>query len=278
MLGRYWADDARLRARKCRISVQVFSLCSLQARALLCDRGLDRLVRLEKRGDLVVVIVAFDDTVDELVLQLVRLSHFSRPRHLVCHLIGVNAEHEVSRFHAINPGLETLVSLRPVPLNPDAPDFAQALVSRMGVFGTLDPGMDVIFLPGEGRSGNLQGVAREIESAFTRRGYQPPPLYRLGEPPCPSRRRSRTEAGAAALSVDPRRLLDSGLALLLDDLPRAIHEDYLENCLARGDKLGDRPSLVPWDELTADFAEDNRAQVDLGQGPRDGRSYRAMQQ
>jgi hypothetical protein len=45
-------------------------------------------------------------------------------------------------------------------------------------------------------------------------------------------------------------------------LARATHEDYLRSQLAEGRRLGDRRSLVPWDELPPDLQESNRDQVD----------------
>jgi RyR domain len=45
-------------------------------------------------------------------------------------------------------------------------------------------------------------------------------------------------------------------------LARATHEDYLRSQLAQGQRLGERRSLVPWDELPPDLRESNRDQVD----------------
>lgn len=45
-------------------------------------------------------------------------------------------------------------------------------------------------------------------------------------------------------------------------LARAVHEDYLKRRLQEGFELGQRRSLVHWDELPTDLRESNRRQVD----------------
>jgi voltage-gated potassium channel Kch len=45
-------------------------------------------------------------------------------------------------------------------------------------------------------------------------------------------------------------------------LARATHEDYLRSQLARGQRLGARRSLVPWEQLPPDLQASNRAQAD----------------
>ena len=69
-------------------------------------------------------------------------------------------------------------------------------------------------------------------------------------------------------SLRPFRLLDETcrpellLGGLNERVARAIHEDYLRTELAKPSvALGDRPALVPWDELGDDYREANRHQA-----------------
>jgi hypothetical protein len=48
---------------------------------------------------------------------------------------------------------------------------------------------------------------------------------------------------------------------VFDDLAQAIHARYLESHLARGDRIGDRPALQPWEKLSAFYQESNRGQA-----------------
>jgi len=261
-LRRSWAPEARNRAGACGLSLLAFSLYALQARALLRERGLDRLIRPGGRDALSIVIIGSGESVDELVTQIARLAHFRHPRARVCHIVGPDADDETERYLALHPGLAGVITLVPVALNPDAPDFVPALLDRVNAHASIDPGIDAVFLPGGGTSGTSQALAFELERGCTRRGKQPPPIHRLGDPQRLARGPLRAQDNAPALTVEPGQLLDAGLEMLLDEVPRAIHQDYLDNCLARGESPGDRPSLVPWDDLPADFVEDNRAQVD----------------
>jgi TrkA-N domain len=63
------------------------------------------------------------------------------------------------------------------------------------------------------------------------------------------------------LVLTPERIRDS----LTDRLARAFHASYLEACFARGERLGDRPALVPWEDLPDRFRDSNRHQAtDVG--------------
>jgi hypothetical protein len=52
---------------------------------------------------------------------------------------------------------------------------------------------------------------------------------------------------------------------LIDRLARTVHQRYLDERLARGIELGSRPAMQPWEEISEDTRESNRAQVrDIG--------------
>jgi RyR domain-containing protein len=52
---------------------------------------------------------------------------------------------------------------------------------------------------------------------------------------------------------------------LVERLARTVHQRYLDERLANGIELGSRPAMRPWEELTEDTRETNRAQVrDIG--------------
>lgn len=48
---------------------------------------------------------------------------------------------------------------------------------------------------------------------------------------------------------------------LIEQLARAVHENYLREQLSDGETIGSRPSMREWDELNEDFREANRAQA-----------------
>lgn len=48
---------------------------------------------------------------------------------------------------------------------------------------------------------------------------------------------------------------------LIDRLARLVHQRYLDERLANGVELGSRQAMRPWDEISADLKESNRAQV-----------------
>jgi hypothetical protein len=50
--------------------------------------------------------------------------------------------------------------------------------------------------------------------------------------------------------------------VILGSLARRVHEDYVERALERGEELRERPSLVPWEDLSEEYREANRRQVD----------------
>jgi hypothetical protein len=52
---------------------------------------------------------------------------------------------------------------------------------------------------------------------------------------------------------------------LVDRLARTVHQRYLAERLAHGIEMGSRPAMRPWEEITEDLKESNRAQVrDIG--------------
>jgi class 3 adenylate cyclase len=55
--------------------------------------------------------------------------------------------------------------------------------------------------------------------------------------------------------VVPKRVLG------LEELAKAAHQDYCDESTARGDTIATNSSLRPWEELTEDLREANRAQV-----------------
>ncbi len=108
-------------------------------------------------------------------------------------------------------------------------------------------------------------------------------LYRQlprGTPPMPIVVRTREGAGLPALLScveDPGTAGGNLHAFgLLDEtcrpevlmqsihqrIAQAIHADYLRHAVAGGEKLRSRPSLCPWEELSEDYREANRAQAD----------------
>lgn len=50
-------------------------------------------------------------------------------------------------------------------------------------------------------------------------------------------------------------------AHVTEQLARALHGAYVEGCQARGEALGSRESLVPWEELPEELRESNRDQA-----------------
>jgi hypothetical protein len=48
---------------------------------------------------------------------------------------------------------------------------------------------------------------------------------------------------------------------LIEQLARAVHENYLREQLSDGVEMNSRPSMRSWDELDEDFREANRAQA-----------------
>jgi hypothetical protein len=50
-------------------------------------------------------------------------------------------------------------------------------------------------------------------------------------------------------------------SLGVEQLARALHASYLGACLRRGEVLGSRPALRPWDDLPEDLREPNRDQA-----------------
>jgi hypothetical protein len=79
--------------------------------------------------------------------------------------------------------------------------------------------------------------------------------------------------GEVAAAGNSRNIVPFGLSQRIDladlvlggtyeILAQAIHSDYVQRRLAEGLKLGDKRSLVPWDQLPEDLRESNRRQVD----------------
>lgn len=53
---------------------------------------------------------------------------------------------------------------------------------------------------------------------------------------------------------------------LVERLARGLHESYFAACKLRGEVAGERPALVPWDELPEELRESNRHQaMDVGE-------------
>jgi hypothetical protein len=80
--------------------------------------------------------------------------------------------------------------------------------------------------------------------------------------------RTEPESGLASKNIVPFGLLqntctpDLVLGGIHEILAKAVHEDYLKQRLAEGLELGQKRSMVHWDDLPDDLRESNRRQVD----------------
>lgn len=67
------------------------------------------------------------------------------------------------------------------------------------------------------------------------------------------------------IALDSVALLEHGELVVqgrLDAQAAHVHNGYLQDCLDRGEQIGDRPSLYYWDELPEMFREENRDQAE----------------
>lgn len=254
-------DEVLLRAQQHGIMLQSLSLFALQTRTLLRYRGFDRLQHATR--DTLRILIAGDAQVaDELLLQIAYLAHFRRHRGVHVLLAVPDAAVHIDTFWRQFPSLQAWLNLHVLEIGRSAQETASAVMDQTPYLRSPpDAGIDSIFLLGYTDHGEMQALAQEFERAILRKACQPPPIYRLGT--LMYRHGGvRSYTLTATWSVDITELLDTSLATLLDAIPCTIHDTYLQSCLARGEQIGDRPSLQPWTSLPRDFAEDNRALVD----------------
>lgn len=175
-------------------------------------------------------------------------------------LIGPEADAAAGRLASWYPELEHACDLRPAVANATPHDLAQIALGEGG------PSSSLVYICLEDSAAGLAGGL-----ALGRR----PPPYAGKIVVCVEDEiglaRLLQESGwlggrAGHVTVFPLLEHVGRVEVVLggthERLARAIHEDYLQAQIARGDSLADNPSLVQWNELPESLREANRRQAD----------------
>ncbi|MFW6162433.1 MAG: RyR domain-containing protein, partial [Planctomycetota bacterium] len=161
-----------------------------------------------------------------------------------------------------HPEIDRACRLTPLSLHTGSPEFQRGdfLFDESGGCGVT---VAYICLDGDPKS---LAAALAVHRRLRRCGHRVPIIVRVTEGSGLARLLSGD--GGDFDNLHPFPLLEKTcrpehlLRGINEIIARAIHEDYLRSELARqGVELGDRPSLVPWDELSEDYREANRHQA-----------------
>jgi hypothetical protein len=249
-----WGEKARERARAAGLEIQLAALAALEARALVHRFGLDRLRREPGDAALRLALCGFGDACADTIESFYRLAHFRRPRRLSCYVVGATATAQVEAFWRAHPQLRSHLEVVAVPGDVDAFGAAAHVAAALGDAASR---LDAVYVwNSPAAQGSAAAFAHELVDHWTSCGWHVPPLYRMGPVG------SGAETAGLLQGLRPEDFLSERFDLLLDRLPRETHERYVANALARGRQLGATPALVHWDELPADYVDENRAQAD----------------
>lgn len=260
------SEATQYRHQDPRFDGRVLDLADAAARHLLAAYPPDALAPLHRPGAprLHLLVAGADDLARALVVNLALQAHYAAPNQPVVTLLDPLAPQALARLQAEYPALGALLEVRAVPASPLHLAPAQ-LEAALGP-GLPTPVLACVTVPSE-----AEGLAIGLHLAR---------LWGLGTPG--SGVRPRVVVGVppqsrvmAAVGVDPageplgfacfdRYSACTAEAVLgegLDARARARHQAYLDQLVAAGRPLRQRPTQCPWDELDERVKASNRRQV-----------------
>ena len=286
--------DARLRrtfqqnglfphtGRHYRVNVRGLDLFELAARQVLRKVPLDdERIKPDDATIVHLVIVGFGSMGRQLALQAARIGHFANFRKLGVTVVEEAASARTREFRDRHPKISevcdfTSIDIRPGESTRDA--VARALANRSGekVLTTVAACWDSHDSGRGGESDFFEGLERDdstnLSLALTLARDHGGHIQVLVS-------QTRRQGFGALFPVDGRgeaigpRMHPFGMledtcsleALLHereDAIAKELHRDYYEKQLEGGKKPGDRPALVPWEQLLEPFKDSNRRAAD----------------
>jgi len=174
-------------------------------------------------------------------------------------VMDLDARDKVSSLQLRYPGLDTFCELKPMQMDICSSDFYQK-----DWFSSQDPAYTTVFICLDDDTFGLL-TALSLKDRMDKTKI--PIIVRMTE-----------DEGLAALvqddneklmedlhafclydeAVDPALMLDS----VVEKLARALHEDFVKNRTLDPSDKGMRETLVPWEQLSAEFKDSNREQAE----------------
>lgn len=237
------------------VPTRVISVAGMIARRLLRAKPLSRFWPLDPGVEPCVAIVGCNRTAEELAAEIVRFwPSRDRPRLLI---VAPTDALDRAPWLRLYPGLPDLVALQTIDAAKD--QSAACLVGEI-VAKRLVP--CAIYICPEKQDRGITTASR-ISEGLRQHGAQPPPIYVEGSGVPPH----VTDApGAAMIEYFGENALlaacDVPALDQLDSMPRALHDIYVEQCIAAGETMKSRRALRPWSQLPEDLKEENRVVAD----------------